>query len=58
MNSECLLLMADCLAAWSALVTVAQSQPGETILVTGVSGAVGRAATQRLFSTQGPGARA
>lgn len=34
------------LAAWSALVTVGQIQAGETVLVTGVSGAVGRAATQ------------
>lgn len=34
------------LAAWSGLVTAAQIQAGETVLVTGVSGAVGRAATQ------------
>jgi NADPH:quinone reductase-like Zn-dependent oxidoreductase len=34
------------LAAWSSLVDAARIQSGETILVTGVSGAVGRAATQ------------
>ncbi len=34
------------LAAWAALVTVGRIQAGETVLVTGVSGAVGRAATQ------------
>ena len=34
------------LAAWSALVTAGKIQAGETLLVTGVSGAVGRAATQ------------
>ena len=34
------------LAAWSALVTAGNIQPGESVLVTGVSGAVGRAATQ------------
>jgi len=34
------------LAAWSALVTAGEIQRGETVLVTGVSGAVGRAATQ------------
>ncbi|MGV8942275.1 MAG: quinone oxidoreductase family protein [Lysobacter sp.] len=34
------------LTAWSALVTAGEIQAGETILVTGVSGAVGRAATQ------------
>lgn len=34
------------LAAWSALVTAGEIQAGETVLVTGVSGAVGRAATQ------------
>jgi len=34
------------LAAWSALVTAGRVQQGETVLVTGVSGAVGRAATQ------------
>ncbi len=34
------------LTAWSALVTAGDIQPGETVLVTGVSGAVGRAATQ------------
>jgi NADPH:quinone reductase len=32
--------------AWSALVTQGQVQAGETVLVTGASGAVGRAATQ------------
>lgn len=34
------------LTAWSALVTAGDIQAGETILITGVSGAVGRAATQ------------
>ena len=34
------------LAAWTSLVDTAAIQSGETILVTGVSGAVGRAATQ------------
>ena len=34
------------LAAWSALVDAADIQPGETVLVTGAVGAVGRAATQ------------
>ena len=34
------------LTAWSALVQVGNIQEGETILVVGVSGAVGRAATQ------------
>jgi NADPH:quinone reductase len=34
------------LAAWSALVTAAEIQAGETVLVAGVCGAVGRAATQ------------
>jgi NADPH:quinone reductase len=34
------------LAAWSALVTAANVQAGETVLIVGVSGAVGRAATQ------------
>jgi NADPH:quinone reductase len=34
------------LAAWSTLVDAAGIQSGETILVTGASGAVGRAATQ------------
>lgn len=34
------------LAAWSALVEAADILGGETVLVTGVSGAVGRAATQ------------
>jgi NADPH2:quinone reductase len=34
------------LAAWSALVDAADIQAGETVLITGVLGAVGRAATQ------------
>ena len=34
------------LAAWSALVSAGNVQAGETVLVMGVSGAVGRAATQ------------
>jgi NADPH:quinone reductase-like Zn-dependent oxidoreductase len=34
------------LTAWSALVHVGNIQEGETVLVVGVSGAVGRAATQ------------
>ena len=34
------------LAAWSALVTGGAIQSGETVLIVGVSGAVGRAATQ------------
>jgi NADPH:quinone reductase-like Zn-dependent oxidoreductase len=34
------------LAAWSALVTAGGIQAGETALITGVAGAVGRAATQ------------
>jgi NADPH:quinone reductase len=34
------------LAAWSALIDAADLQSGETLLVIGVSGAVGRAATQ------------
>lgn len=34
------------LAAWSALVHAANIQAGETVLITGASGAVGRAATQ------------
>jgi NADPH:quinone reductase-like Zn-dependent oxidoreductase len=34
------------LAAWSALVTAGRLQAGETVLITGVAGAVGRAATQ------------
>lgn len=34
------------LTAWTALVTVGEIRAGETCLVTGVSGAVGRAATQ------------
>jgi NADPH:quinone reductase-like Zn-dependent oxidoreductase len=33
-------------AAWCALVVAAHVQPDETVLVTGASGAVGRAATQ------------
>ena len=38
------------LTAWSALVHVGNIQAGETILVVGVSGAVGRAATQIAHS--------
>jgi NADPH2:quinone reductase len=34
------------LAAWSGLVTAGNLRTGESVLVTGVSGAVGRAATQ------------
>ncbi len=34
------------LAAWSALIVAARLQTGETVLVTGALGAVGRAATQ------------
>ena len=34
------------LTAWSALVDAADIQAGETVLITGASGAVGRAATQ------------
>jgi NADPH:quinone reductase-like Zn-dependent oxidoreductase len=34
------------LAAWSALVVAGNIQAGETVLIVGVSGAVGRAATQ------------
>jgi NADPH2:quinone reductase len=34
------------LAAWSALMEVGNVQAGETVLIVGVSGAVGRAATQ------------
>jgi NADPH2:quinone reductase len=34
------------IAAWSALVHAANILPGETVLITGASGAVGRAATQ------------
>ncbi|MEO7073457.1 MAG: zinc-binding alcohol dehydrogenase family protein, partial [Rhodanobacter sp.] len=34
------------LTAWSALVTAGKIQAGETVIVTGVSGEVGRAATQ------------
>jgi len=34
------------LAAWSALVVAVDIRPGETVLVTGALGAVGRAATQ------------
>jgi NADPH:quinone reductase-like Zn-dependent oxidoreductase len=34
------------LAAWSALIDAAELQAGETVLITGAGGAVGRAATQ------------
>ena len=34
------------LAAWSALVAAGNIQPGETVLIVGVSGGVGQAATQ------------
>ena len=34
------------LTSWSALVTAGNVQPGETVLIVGVSGAVGQAATQ------------
>ncbi|MBV8401829.1 MAG: NADP-dependent oxidoreductase [Acetobacteraceae bacterium] len=34
------------LAAWSALIDAGEIQPGETVLIIGVAGAVGRAATQ------------
>jgi NADPH:quinone reductase-like Zn-dependent oxidoreductase len=34
------------LAAWASLITEGKLEAGETVLVTGVSGAVGRAATQ------------
>jgi len=34
------------LAAWSSLITAGALEPGETVLITGVSGAVGHAATQ------------
>jgi MFS transporter, DHA2 family, multidrug resistance protein len=34
------------LTAWSALIDAADIQPGETTLITGAGGAVGRAATQ------------
>jgi NADPH:quinone reductase-like Zn-dependent oxidoreductase len=34
------------LAAWSALIDAADMQAGETVLITGAGGAVGRAATQ------------
>ena len=34
------------ITAWSALVTEGQIQAGETILIIGAAGAVGRAATQ------------
>jgi NADPH2:quinone reductase len=33
-------------AAWSALVVAGEIRAGETVLITGASGAVGRAATQ------------
>jgi NADPH2:quinone reductase len=38
------------LAAWSALVDAADIQAGETVLITGAMGAVGRAATQIAHS--------
>jgi NADPH2:quinone reductase len=34
------------ITAWSSVVTAAQIQPGETLLIVGVAGAVGQAATQ------------
>ena len=34
------------ITAWASVVDAAQIQPGETILITGVAGAVGQAATQ------------
>jgi NADPH2:quinone reductase len=34
------------ITAWASLVSAAQIQPGETILIVGAAGAVGRAATQ------------
>ena len=34
------------LTAWSALIDAADTQAGETVLITGAGGAVGRAATQ------------
>jgi NADPH:quinone reductase len=34
------------ITAWASVVNAAQIQPGETILITGVAGAVGHAATQ------------
>jgi len=34
------------ITAWASLVTAAQIQPGETILIVGAAGAVGQAATQ------------
>jgi NADPH2:quinone reductase len=34
------------LTAWASVVTAAQIQPGETILIVGAAGAVGQAATQ------------
>ncbi len=40
------------MTAWAAVVTTAQIQPGETILITGTSGAVGGAAA-KIASMQG-----
>ncbi|MDB5976872.1 MAG: alcohol dehydrogenase zinc-binding protein [Nevskia sp.] len=37
------------LAAWSGLVDAANIQPGETVLITGALGAVGKAATQIAY---------
>src|SRR6202041_1871168 len=34
------------ITAWASVVTAAQIQPGETILIVGAAGAVGQAATQ------------
>lgn len=42
------------LAAWSALVPVGNIQPGETVLVVGVTGAVGRAATTNRTLEESP----